>query len=194
MAISINFDEYKREIELTIKQNPLECELYSLIAVVLRSCKNSNKYSFRDVSFLRYKGEEVEKRLKITDRQYKFFENNTEKYGSPDFVVLSPQYSFSDNDERKKLIFGCIEVKAIFEKLERTFQLDRELESFGKVLYANGLEWYYHEKGKEAKKWIIGNYNNKNPNYISANDYIEWEDESKWEELIKGLEEISWEE
>lgn len=33
-----NFDRYKRELDLINKQNPYECEMYSVLAAVISVC------------------------------------------------------------------------------------------------------------------------------------------------------------
>lgn len=36
MSVANDFNAYKRELDLIVKQNPIECELYSIIAAILR--------------------------------------------------------------------------------------------------------------------------------------------------------------
>lgn len=49
MSLINSFDKFKREIELIIKQNPLECELYSIIASIIRERDSSKNISLRDI-------------------------------------------------------------------------------------------------------------------------------------------------
>lgn len=50
MSIADEFELYRRELDLILIQNPIECELYSVIAAFLRNRENMKIYSLRDVS------------------------------------------------------------------------------------------------------------------------------------------------
>lgn len=54
MSIFRNFNDYKEEIELMHVQNSaVECELYSIIAILIRESEQGRNISLRDVSVRR---------------------------------------------------------------------------------------------------------------------------------------------
>lgn len=214
MAIENNFEDYKNEIELIIKQNPFECELYSIIAAIMRGHISSKNCSLRDVTYLRNQRKDDIyglniKRYRCTDIKGKlmFTKKGRELYGSADFLIIDRKYTFSGKDNSRDLIYGCIEVKALYESLKTDInndnQLREELKTFGKLLYTNGLEWRFYKKDKDGSihekpfmECKLGEYvlSDKENNKVSANDKIKWADEKMWTELLKKLDEINWEE
>lgn len=135
MSLANNYGDFKREIELIIKQNPSEFELYSIVASVIRERENRKKLSIRDVSKL---NQEPNHQNQI-DRMYK---KDDGKYGAIDFLVMTPDYRYSERNADN--IFGAIEIKAIYLKIDsekdKKVQFVKGLETFGKLLYTNGIE------------------------------------------------------
>ena len=201
MSIANDYYDFKREIELIIKQNPLECELYSIIAAIIRERDSSKNISLRDVSSLK----EQSKVLNPRDRKFKIEEG---VYGSSDFLAINPDYHYS---QRKiNLILGCIEVKAIYLDLDKSIeqninQFNGELKTFGKLIYTNGIEWrlYEYDSDLENQKllWdiILGTYVHKKTSVqspdltVSDIDYIEWNEVSEWNKLLNEIDKITWE-
>lgn len=139
-----NFDNYKRELDLIDEKNPYECELYSVIANVIRCCMHDESISLRDVS-------------RIQNYEKFHTDNFMSKGGFPDFIVLGEKYDKSakvnENDIQKYGIYGAIEVKYMFKRLiinEDTFQLSyknqiqEHIRYFKKVIYTNGLVWQFY--------------------------------------------------
>lgn len=75
MSFSNSFNEFKREIELITKQNPIECELYSIVAKIIRERDSSKNLSIKDISILKNQSET----LQPTDRMFKL---GNDKYGA----------------------------------------------------------------------------------------------------------------
>lgn len=202
MSVANDFNAYKRELDLIVKQNPIECELYSIIAAILREMFSSKYVSIRDVSALAKQSRSDT--IRAEDRKYDK-RNGTKAVA--DFLVMDPSYTYSNGN--KDLIYGCVEAKSIYVTLNDQLddQLTGELETFNKLLYTNGLKWIYYEldkrTGQTSKEEVeLGTYfnfnsNNKIPNShgkISGNDDIKWNDENAWNALINMLEKINWRE
>lgn len=195
MSLANNYDDFKREIDLIIKQNPSEFELYSIVVSILRERENTKNLSIRDVSRLN----QIYNRQYQTDRMYKMEDS---KYGAIDFLIMEPEYSYSKRN--KKCILGAIEIKAVYSKLdsekERKVQFAKSLETFGKLLYTNGIEWRFYEYNKDSGEitliWdeVLGEYcfSEKNDK-ISDKDEIVWEDVSHWYSLLNKLSKTKWE-
>lgn len=200
MSIANNYYDFKREIELIVKQNPLECELYSIVATIMRERDSSKNISLRDVSGIT----EQSKVLNPKDRKYKTEEGH---YGSSDFLVINPDYLYSQG--KTNLILGCIEVKAIYLELDKgikqkTSQFNGELETFRKLIYTNGIEWRLYEYDSDLKNhkliWdiILGKYvhditlKQSSDLEISDTDYIEWNEVSEWHKLLNEIDKIRW--
>ena len=172
MAIYNVFEDYKEEIELSCVQNHgVELELYSIIASIIREyCPN---ISLRDVSA----------RRTIKDDDF----NLKGMGGFPDFVVL-------ERIKENAKIFGCIEAKNTYEIYEDHIeQIEKHLESYGKVLYTNGLDWRFIDKTDASKNWriILGNRMGEKLS-DRKNNHIIWEDEDAWGELIKNITNNTW--
>jgi len=185
MTLANNFEAYKNEIELIKVQNPVEIELYSIIASIFRERKNGTNISLRDVS------------ARQPSKKSKSFMSES---GFPDFVILSKNFRMVEPDEGKfeGQILGAIEAKSILEK-SLDFRKDSKLlkqfndhiEKFKKVIYTNGLEWrfyQYDESEKEEKlEWQVklGEWN-KNE--------IKWDaiENNAWNDLLDKLEKIVW--
>lgn len=173
----MDFNCYKREIELIEKQNPVEQDLYSLIANVIRERKSFNKFSLRDVS---------NRRRTKKNRLEKLFYGIS---GFPDFVVLD--LDFLGDKPCKKKILGAVEVKYIGGKLKdikNNMQLKGEILWFNKVIYTNGLEWeYYNYLPDSNKVTLISN--------IQENMYkLKYGEKHKWtkeeQKLLDSLNDI----
>lgn len=169
MSITDEFELYKRELDLMLIQNPIECELYSVIAALLRRRENMGIYSLRDVS--------ARRKSTIGNK----FRTNA---GFPDFAVMTI--------EETKMI-GAVEIKRLAINLdsEKTQaenhqyrENDTEINPLV-VLYTNGLEWRLYAGGfGEIKKKRVSLGKIKKGK-------IEWEND-KWTKLIELLEEIDW--
>lgn len=196
MSIANNYYDFKREIELIIKQNPLECELYSIVATIIRERDSSKNISLRDVSRITEQSVVINPR----DRKYKTEEGI---YGSSDFLVINTDYSYSQGITN--LILGCIEVKAIYLELSKGIeqkikQFKGELRTFGKMIYTNGIEWRLYEydpleNNNLLWKITLGKYVHGKQSVdlkISDTDYIEWNEVSEWHKLLNEIDKIRW--
>jgi len=196
MSIANNFMDYKREIDWIVRQNPIECELYSIVATVMRERDSSREYSIRDVSALaRQSKSDV---IKADDRKYT---RHDDLKGVSDFLIIDPNYFYSDRE--LKYIYGCIEVKAVYLEIgnDLDIQLKGELKTFKKLILTNGLKWIYYEYDESTEiqesKWEIelGDYqlDNKNVrNKISSSDIIRWNNVLVWHKLLNKINEIAW--
>lgn len=192
-----SFSDYRREIELVIRQNPLECELYSLIAPILRNANYLGNISIRDVTCLSQKG----KTHHALDRQ---FDQGNGVFASPDFLIIDTRYQYSKR--QKEYILGCCEVKAIYRDLDKAIadnerQFLGELSTYRKLLYTNGIEWRYYENEVYSKtraySWKIelGKYELHRQGLdttISDQDVIHWNSNENWYDLLSKLKEIDW--
>lgn len=197
MSIANNYYDFKREIELIIKQNPLECELYSIVATIIRERDSSKNISLRDVSRITEQSNVINSK----DRKYMIDEEN---YGSSDFLVISTDYLYSQRNI--KLILGSIEVKAIYLELDKGIeqkkdQFKGELKTFGKLIYTNGIEWrlYEYDSNLETQnllwKITLGKYVHGEQSVdlkVSDTDYIEWNEVSEWHKLLNEIDKIRW--
>lgn len=167
MSISRLFSEYKDEIELVLVQNAIvECELYSIVANVLRDCAQGSTISLRDVSVRRES--EISKPLKGIG-------------GFPDFVILERVKS----QNAKKL--GCVEIKRPFGSFDHD-QLKGHIQSFPRVLITDGLLWRLYKPKSEDVDWEISLGEADKRSF-----QIKWTDETaKWYRLLKCLDETRW--
>lgn len=67
-------------------------------------------------------------------------------------------------------------------------QLDGHIKSFGKVLYTNGLQWYFYIKNDIYKKELIWDYQLGK----LENGKIKWSDEINWIDLLAEIDKIDW--
>lgn len=101
--------------------------------------------------------------------------------GFPDFVVLERKKS------RDAAKYGCIEAKRPYDNMEITEQIEGHLNSYGKVIYTNGLVWkFYKEKKENEKVYTLGSIKSKNKQAII------WEPVDNWYELMSFLEDWDW--
>ena len=101
--------------------------------------------------------------------------------GFPDFVVLERKKS------RDAAKYGCIEAKRPYDNMEITEQIEGHLNSYGKVIYTNGLVWkFYKEKKENEKGYTLGSIKSKNKQAII------WEPVDNWYKLISFLEDWDW--
>lgn len=192
----MDFKEYKRELDLIVRQNNIELELYSYIANIIRGCENIKKLALRDVSSM--------------GKQKDYQEYFKCERGFPDFIIADTSFSSADPESIAiKKLYGCIEAKVINIDLDKEIntkeknkdnkiipvdknQFHSELKKFRKLIYTNGIEWRYYEL----------DYYNNTTNYIwsvtlgkYADNAIKWCDDAdeKYKKLIKNLNEIKWE-
>ena len=166
-VLADKYETFKEEIELAMIQNCIvECELYSLLAEIIRGTKSGKKISLRDVT--------ARKRTELS-------KNLEGEAGFPDFVVLERKKS------RDAAKYGCIEAKRPYDNMEITEQIEGHLNSYGKVIYTNGLVWkFYKEKKENEKVYTLGSIKSKNKQAII------WEPVDNWYELMRFLEDWDW--
>ena len=101
--------------------------------------------------------------------------------GFPDFVVLEREKS------RDAAKYGCIEAKRPYDNMEITEQIEGHLNSYGKVIYTNGLIWkFYKVKEKPVKEFCLGCIDPHNQ------ESVIWEPVDNWYELMSFLEDWDW--
>lgn len=101
--------------------------------------------------------------------------------GFPDFVVLERKKS------RDAAKYGCIEAKRPYDNMEITEQIEGHLNSYGKVIYTNGLIWkFYKVKEKLVKEFCLGCIDPDNQ------DSVIWEPVDNWYKLMSFLEDWNW--
>jgi len=153
----VKWEDYISEIELIKKQNNVEYDLYTVIANVLRERK-----TFKNTS-LRFVGE----RKRTASAKEKVF---WALRGFPDFVILGKDYEPAENDTDRKLVYGAVEAKAvgrpILESKNDQLQFIGHLLWFGKVIYTNGLDWYFYEN-----TWVVDEEEITRMQEISYNKY-----------------------
>lgn len=166
-VLADKYETFKEEIELAMIQNCIvECELYSLLAEIIRGTKSGKKISLRDVT--------ARKRTELS-------KNLEGEAGFPDFVVLERKKS------RDAAKYGCIEAKRPYDNMEITEQIEGHLNSYGKVIYTNGLVWkFYKEKKENEKVYTLGSIKPKNKQAII------WKPVDNWYELMRFLEDWDW--
>ena len=166
-VLADKYETFKEEIELAMIQNCIvECELYSLLAEIIRGTKSGKKISLRDVT--------ARKRTELS-------KNLEGEAGFPDFVVLERKKS------RDAAKYGCIEAKRPYDNMEITEQIEGHLNSYGKVIYTNGLVWkFYKEKKENEKVYTLGSIKPKNKQATIG------EPVNNWYELMSFLEDLDW--
>lgn len=143
----MRFEEYWEEIELMIRQNYTEYDMYSVIAALMREGKNIKKLSLRDVN----------RRRGSTARGRVFFGLSS----IPDFVILDKEFVNSENwEDNIEKVYGCVEIKGFDKELlsiqsilgkvknEESMSIEEEqilgeIFWYKKVLYTNGRVWKY---------------------------------------------------
>lgn len=171
VSLTIDFQLYKEEIRLIQTQNRVECDLYSIIAFIIRGSKEGCNISLRD----------------ITTRRTSNFSKSFKGYGGfADFVIRTREESENAS------ILGAVEVKYINSNLDsqkNIEQLNGHIEFYKNVIYTNGLEWRFYKLNKYRSKELawppicLGNFNNGE---------IIWNEEKKWDELLERLDKITW--
>lgn len=117
--------------------------------------------------------------LKLADS--KLSKNLEGEAGFPDFVVLERKKS------RDAAKYGCIEAKRPYDNMEITEQIEGHLNSYGKVIYTNGLIWkFYKVKEKPVKEFCLGCIDPDNQ------DSVIWEPVDNWYKLMSFLEDWNW--
>ena len=133
-VLADKYETFKEEIELAMIQNCIvECELYSLLAEIIRGTKSGKKISLRDVS--------VRRKTKLSMWLHG-------AAGFPDFVVLERK---KGRDARR---YGCVEIKCPGKSniLRITKQVKGHIISYGRVIYTNGLQWKFYRVDKSRNK------------------------------------------
>lgn len=168
-VLADKYETFKEEIELAMIQNCIvECELYSIIAEIIRGTKSGEKISLRDVS--------VRRKTKLSMWLHG-------AAGFPDFVVLERKKS------RNARRYGCVEIKCPGKSniLRITKQVKGHIISYGRVIYTNGLQWKFYRVDKEPVKVIVlGRIDPDNQ------DFVIWEPVDNWYELMSFLEDWDW--
>ena len=101
--------------------------------------------------------------------------------GFPDFVVLERKKS------RDAAKLGFIEPTRPYDNMEITEQIEGHLNSYGKVIYTNGLIWkFYKVKEKPVKEFCLGCIDPHNQ------DSVIWEPVDNWYKLMSFLEDWNW--
>ncbi|QXE18864.1 hypothetical protein [Clostridium sp. 001] len=170
VSLANNFILYKDEIELVQAQNRVECDLYSVIACIIRGSKQGGNISLRDVSVRR-----------TTDFSRPFKGDA----GFPDFVVRTREKS------ENAAILGAVEIKYIGLNLDLENyieQLNGHIDFYKQVIYTNGIEWRFYNLDKFGNKkriWKVdlGKFDN---------EVIIWNDEEEWQNLLEKLDNIRW--
>jgi len=167
LPVSRIFSTYKDEIELALIQNAVvECELYSIVANILRDCAQGSAISLRDVTARRTT--DISKRLKGDG-------------GFPDFVILERTKT------RNAKILGCIEIKRPFADFD-TEQLNKHIQSYHRVLITDGLLWRLYKPNSEEIDWEISL-----GEVDGSVAQIKWNDDtSEWYKLLQKLDETKW--
>lgn len=166
-VLADKYETFKEEIELAMIQNCIvECELYSLLAEIIRGTKSGKKISLRDIS---------------TRRTTDFSDSLKGDSGFADFVVLD---RIKRRDAER---FGCVEAKRPYSDMSITDQIRGHLNSYGKVIYTNGLIWkFYKVKEKPVEEFSLGCIDPHNQ------DSVIWEPVDNWYELMSFLEDWDW--
>lgn len=150
----MDLNMYKREIDLMKRQNYTECDMYSIIAALIREGENVKSLSIRDVH---------------TRRKSELGQVFYGLSGIPDLVVLHPDFNNSDNIGMNvsniEYIFGCIEIKRVNDNLLSVFEILNKISEGNKgiklstmegqllgevlwyknVIYTNGIRWRYYK-------------------------------------------------
>ncbi|GAA0084871.1 hypothetical protein UT300007_13100 [Clostridium sp. CTA-7] len=170
VSLANNFTLYKDEIELIQAQNRVECDLYSVIAYIIRESKQGGDISLRDVSVRRK-----------TDFSRPFKGDA----GFPDFVIRTREKS------ENAAILGAVEIKYIGLDLDwedYIEQLNGHIDFYKQVIYTNGIEWRFYNldefrNKKRIWKVTLGKFDK---------EVIIWNNKEKWQDLLKKLDNITW--
>lgn len=165
MSLANDFNMYTDEIELIQTQNRVECDLYSIIACIIRERKQSNKISLRDVS---------------ARRKSPFSTLFIGNSGFPDFVIRERVKS------NNVATLGAIEAKYVDQDLDKYLeQVKGHLISYKRVIYTNGLKWRYYECSLDNILWEV------ELGKISDGK-INWYNDDNWKGLLEKLDNIKW--
>ncbi|EGD46175.1 hypothetical protein Cpap_0469 [Ruminiclostridium papyrosolvens DSM 2782] len=168
LPLANNFTVYKDEIELIQAQNRVECDLYSIIANIIRISKQGGNISLRDVSVRR-----------TTD----FSRSFKGDVGFPDFVIRTREKS------ENAAILGAVEIKYIGLNLEDYIeQLNGHIDFYKQVIYTNGIEWRFYHLDQLGNKKLIWEVSLGESN----GEAIIWNDEEKWWDLLVKIDNITW--
>lgn len=170
LPLANSFTVYKDEIELIQAQNRVECDLYSVIACIIRESNQGGSISLRDVSVRR-----------TTDFSRPFKGGA----GFPDFVIRTREKN------ENAAILGAVEIKYIGLDLDLEDyigQLNGHIAFYKQVIYTNGIEWRFYnldefEKEKCIWKVSLGKFDK---------EAIIWNNEEKWRDLLNKLDNITW--
>lgn len=170
LPLANNFTVYKDEIELIQAQNRVECDLYSIIANIIRISKQGGNISLRDVSVRR-----------TTD----FSRSFKGDVGFPDFVIRTREKS------ENAAILGAVEIKYIGLDLDLEDyieQLNGHIDFYKQVIYTNGIEWRFYDLDEFGNKKLIWTVSLGELDKES----IIWNDEEKWWDLLEKIDNITW--
>lgn len=148
-------------------QNRVECDLYPIIASLIKECSIGTVNSLRDVS---------------TRRSTTFSNVFKGAAGFPDFVIRSKTMNNS------AALLGAVEIKYFTNDLDKHLvQLSGHVETYQKVIYTNGLEWRYYVDDADTWQWriVLGKYDKKQRQ-------IQWNSKKNWWMLLDALDTIIW--
>ena len=155
--ISMEFNKFKDEIELTLRQNNVECALYPLIYRVMISALSKDAFSLMDTTDLKkQRGSNVEA---FAIRMYEYEKDGKKANGAADYLIADREFTYEATSRDK--IYGCIEIKALNknpgENISDKPQFRAELLSFGKLIVTTGLIWRFYtaerdKRGSQGKK------------------------------------------
>lgn len=171
VSLRMDFQLYKEEIQLLQAQNRVECDLYSIVAFIIRGSKEGCNISLRDITARR------------TSNFSKSFKGDA---GFADFVIRKREKSANAG------ILGAIEVKYINSNLDlqkNIEQLNGHINFYKNVIYTNGIEWRVYGLDECGEKKLI------EPSICLGkfdNGKIIWNEEKKWDELLERLDAITW--
>lgn len=176
----MNWEQYKKEIELIEKQNNVEHDLYNIIADMIRERKAFADVSLRDISG----------RQRTKSTQEKVFWGLR---GFPDFVILDKMYEPKDGNTDREYLYGVIEAKfvdkSLCKKLSDIRQLWGHLLWFKKVIYTNGIVWKFYKIDDSDIKTIVKETSEKQLTYLQDESYFKLARKGiKYEEIDNILE------
>lgn len=162
MSISTNFKEYQEELELIDMQNPVECDLYSIVAQIIRESLVGKNVSLRDFTERR------------TSKISEYWKGES---GFTDFVIAKRERCVQPK------LYGAVEVKYLKVDLGKHMrQIAGHIKTFEKVIYTNGFTWRYYNPNLKWEITLGGMVDNQ----------FKWKDEDNFTELLNKLQEIDW--
>lgn len=158
-----------------------------------------NKYKYKNNITIENYG----KQIKIISENLDILEGCVDdllKNGSKKLIEKFKEYD--ESCKKEKGIWSLIYKNSYFKKCSKQFQLLGHVDKFNKVIYTNGLEFYYLEKGELIEdKYNIGyvrlvdltkEYNDYKQSKEKNEEYNINSANAKWNNLIQILEKINW--